>query len=136
MRSAIAFRIGAVAALLVLTSSITACASETTPPAASGAEEAPAEALELLQEALDGPDGKEERVFDTSDDNVITVVEETLASQNAKAEWDGATLRVRVDGSADDVTASSPCLMLQAFLKDGEQAILDYSDGEVRCISR
>jgi len=67
---------------------------------------------------------------------VLTTVEQTLSSQNASAEWDGATLRVRLDGSADDVTASMPCLMLEAFLTDGEEAVLSYSDGDVRCADR
>lgn len=140
MRPSPALRVAAASAVFALAAFLTACGDDTAIPADPDAqvssETADGDALELIQEALDGPEGKDERILGTTDDDVLTTVEQTLSSQNASAEWDGATLRVRLDGSADDVTASMPCLMLEAFLTDGEEAVLSYSDGDVRCADR
>lgn len=135
MRSSRKLGLGSVSVMLALPLVLTACSggeeTGSSPDAAN--EQAPEEVLEVLDEALAGPDGKDERVFDTSDDDVLVVVEQTLESQNATADWNGSDLVVAVDGSVEDLTATSPCLMLEALLKDGEDAILQYSDGELRC---
>lgn len=137
MRSSRKLGMGSVSVMLALPLLLTGC-SAGEDQAAGGStndptEHAPEEVLEVLDEALAGPDGKDERVFDTSEDDVLVVVEQTLESQNATAEWNGSDLVVALDGSVEDLTATSPCLMLEAFLKDGEDAILDYSDGQLRC---
>lgn len=140
MRPSPALRVAAASAVFALAAFLTACGDDTAVPTDTDAqvslETAEGDALELIQEALDGPDGKDERILGTTDDDVLTTVEQTLNSQNASAEWDGTTLLVHVDGSVDDVTASMPCLMLEAFLTDGEEAVLRYSDGDVRCADR
>lgn len=107
-------------------------------PAAQGGEDseaAPEEVLDILDDALAGPDadGDEGRVFGASDDVVITAVESTFKSANAKAEWAGSTLRVSMDGSVDDVAAVINCTALNALLADGENAVQVFSDGEHEC---
>lgn len=128
---------GSISIMLAFPLLLTACSGgdgqETGSSTNDANEQAPEEVMEVLDEALAGPDGKDERVFGTSDDDVLTVVEQTLESQNATADWNGSDLVVALDGSVEDLTATSPCLMLEAFLKDGEDAVLHYSDGEVRC---
>lgn len=140
MRSSRKLGLGSVAAMLALPLFLTACSGgdgeDTSSSTHDANEQAPEEVLEVLDEALAGQDGKDERVFDTSDDDVLTVVEQTLESQNATADWNGSDLVVALDGSIEDLTATSPCLMLEAFLKDGEDAVLHYSDGELRCGER
>ena len=107
-------------------------------PAAQGGEDsevAPEEVLDILDDALAGPDadGDDGRVFGATDDMVITAVESTFDKYNAKAEWAGTTLRVSMDGSVDDVAAVLNCTALNALLADGENAVEVYSDGELDC---
>ncbi|MDO5676177.1 MAG: hypothetical protein Q4G35_01580 [Propionibacteriaceae bacterium] len=140
MRSSRAFRAGSFTLALALSLLATACAADDktdgASPSSSSADQSEDDARDLLGDALEDQEGKDERVLSTSDDDVIIVVEQTLSSQNAKARWGGSDLYVDLDGSAEDVTASSPCLALEAFLKDGEDAILSYGDGEIRCSER
>lgn len=94
--------------------------------------------MEILNDALAGPatDGDDGRAFGSSDETVILAVEKTFRSKNAKAEWAGSTLRVKMDGSADEPTASIPCLALEGLLADGEDAIIVFSDGDLICADR
>lgn len=140
MRFSRVFRAGSLTLALAVSLLATACATDDTMGggslSGSSAGQSEDGARDLLGEALEGKEGKDERILDTSDDDVITVIEQTLSIQNAKARWDGSDLHVDLDGSVEDITASSPCLALGAFLKDGEDAILSYRDGEVRCSER
>lgn len=135
------------AAALTLALSVAGCAGDagpdiSVPPADNGVsagdgsgDESDSEqrAAEVISEALDGPDGKDERAFGASRDMVVTAVESTFKSNNAKAEWSDSTLRVAMDGSIEAPTSASPCLALEALLTDGEEAVIDYDDGEFRC---
>lgn len=105
------------------------------PATQTDSDAAPEDVLEVLDDALAGPDadGDEGRVFGASDDVVITAVESTFKSANAKAEWAGSTLRVSMDGSVDDVAAVINCTALNALLADGENAVQVFSDGEHEC---
>lgn len=137
------------AAAIVLTTS--ACSADADPVqdlAAHGTTQAPAaqadtdtapeDVLDVLDDALAGPDddGHDDRVFGATEDMVIQAVESTFESDNAKAEWAGSTLRVSMDGSADSPTASLPCMALEALLADGEDAVIVFSDGELVCADR
>lgn len=107
-------------------------------PATQGGEDsevAPEEVLDILDDALAGPDadGDDGRAFGATDDMVITAVESTFEKYNAKAEWSGTTLRVSMDGSVDDVAAVINCTALNALLADGENAVEVFSDGELDC---
>lgn len=132
-----------IAAAFSLVLAATGCASGEEPGAAAPttpAQEATGgqgvdEAIDALNDALDGPSG-DERVFDTADDTVLIVVETVLASDNAKARWDGSTLRVALDSSMADVIASTPCLALESLLKEGEDAVIEYQDGDYACADR
>lgn len=95
----------------------------------------PQDVEDVLNDALEGPDadGDDGRVFGASDDIVIESIETTFASENATAQWDGSTLRVTMDGSVDDPTATLPCSAINALLADGETSIISYDDGEVDC---
>lgn len=140
MCSSRGFRAGMLSLTVALSLLVTACGASDPagddPPSTSAAGHAEEGARELLGEALEGQEGKDERILDTSDEEVLIVVEQTLSSQNASARWNGSDLHVALDGSVDDVTAASPCLALEAFLQDGEDAVLSYSDGEIRCSER
>lgn len=141
MRSATILRIGSLAAAASLVFFTTACASDNTSSsagasaAADAANDAAQEAADVIADAVAGTEDGD-RVFGTTDDNVIVVIEQTLSSQNAKAEWAGSDMRVALDGSVDDITAQSPCLAIEALLTTGEDAVLVYSDGELRCSER
>lgn len=84
----------------------------------------------------DSTTGDEGRAFDSTDDAVIIAVETALRSSNAKAEWQGATLRVNLDGSAEAPTASLYCSAAEAVIADTESVVLVYSDGEIICDDR
>lgn len=103
-----------------------------------GSDEAPQEVLDVLDDALAGPDadGDEGRVFGADDDIVIQAVEATFSDQNASAEWAGSTLRVTMDGSTEDIMAHIPCTAVEALLADGEDVVLVYDDGEFICADR
>ena len=112
--------------------------TEAAAPAAEGGggnEAAPEDVLEILDDALAGPDedGDDGRAFGATQDMVIQAVESTFDKYNAKAEWAGTTLRVSMDGSVDDVAAVLNCTALNALLADGENAVEVYSDGELDC---
>ncbi len=142
MRFSAALRPGGAAVILALACVITACAADPgtapTPRQDSVSEEAPEEVLDILADALAGPDseGNDGRAFGSSDDTVIFAVEKTFSSKNAKATWDGSTLRVAMDGSAEAPTASIPCLALEGLLADGEDAVIVFGDGELVCADR
>lgn len=135
MRRSNLLRAASTTALLALVCATIACAAETEAPSGSNtsSETAPAEVIELLDEAIEGD---EDRAFEASDDTVIAAVESTLESSNASAEWAGSTLRVTLDGSADSPTASMPCLGIEALLADNEDVTLVFSDGELVCADR
>lgn len=135
MRRSNLLRAASTTALLALVCATSACAAEAEAPSGSNtsSETAPAEVIELLDEAIEGD---EDRVFEASDDTVIAAVESTLESSNASAEWAGSTLRVTLDGSADSPTASMPCLGIEALLADNEDVTLVFSDGELVCADR
>lgn len=124
------------AAILALALCVTGCAAEQAPPSGGISNEAPEDVLEVLQEAIAGPEGKDDRAFGTSDDAVLQVVEKTFKSSSARAEWSGSTLRVSMDGSAQSPGRTIPCLALEALLTDGEEAVIVYDDGEVKCADR
>lgn len=138
----------AAVALALLTSACSADSGSTQDPAPDADTQAPTaqddtgaapeDALEVLDDALAGPDedGDDDRVFDATQDMVVQAVESTFSSDNATAEWAGSTLRVSMDGSADDPTASIPCLALEALLADGEDAVIVFNDGELICADR
>ena len=141
MRRSTRIRTRSTALILALAFATTACGSDsgTAPdPGQSGSEAAPEEVLDVLEDALAGPDaeGNDGRAFDSTDDAVIYAVERTFQSKNAKAEWAGSTLRVGMDGSVDEPTASIPCLALEALLADGEDAVIVFSDGDLICADR
>lgn len=139
MSLSLAFRTASVTAALGLSLLTAGCASDSGSDEISSTNsptrDASESAQEFLEDALDDQ-GEDGRILDTSDEDVLTVVEQTLSSQNAKAAWDGNELRVEVDGSVDDPTAATPCLMLEAFLADGQEAVLVYGDGGIRCSER
>lgn len=134
-------RAGGAALVLALALAVTGCGSDNSadsaPPANAPADQQDGDAAKkIIIEGAKGPDGKEERVFGIDEDQVVETVEQTLQSQNAKASWDGTTMRVELDGSTEDITAGIPCSAVEALLKDGEEAVLVYGDGEVRCADR
>lgn len=136
MRRSLFCRAGGIAALLGLMFATSACATDAAGPADpnSGGGAAPTEIVEVIEND-NGADGNG-RAFGASDDIVVTAVELTLSSKNAKAEWAGSTLRVTMDGSAAAPTASIPCLGIEALLEDGEDVTLVFSDGELICADR
>lgn len=140
MHRPFALRVGTIATLVALVCVTTACSTDTDAHSASDnpGETAPKEALEAQEDGSSGaePDGNDERAFDASDDDVILTVESTFKSDNARASWDGSTLRVSMDGSADAPTASIPCLAIEALIADGEEVTLVFSDGELICADR
>lgn len=117
---------------LLLSLGLTACSpgsgteqasnTETTQPGAA-AEDA----------ATRDSEGNDDRAFNSTDDAVIIAVETAMKAQNAKAEWSGSTLRVSLDGSADDPTAGLFCSTLDAVLADSESGVFVYADGEIPC---
>lgn len=138
MRTITGFRTGSAVAILALALSASACSSGSNEDPTPGPEAAPSEAVDVLDDALTGPDadGDEGRVFDANEDVVIEAVEQTFSDQNARATFSNGTLRVTMDGSLDDPTASIPCTALEALLADGEDAVIVYSDGELVCADR
>lgn len=142
MRRSLFFRAGGIVALLGLMFATSACAPDASGPADpnSGGGAAPTEIVEVVENDGESGDGgaadNNGRAFGATDDMVITAVELTLSSKNAKAEWAGKTLRVTMDGSAAAPTASIPCLGVEALLEDGEDVTLVFSDGELICADR
>ena len=143
MRSSKVFRAGGAAAILALTLVLAGCGTSGAPDnekqqtqSQVGQEQATADAAKIMQEGLKGQEGKDERVFGTSRDDVLSVVETTFSTKNAKAQWDRDVVRVELDGSAEGASASIPCMAIEALLTDGEEAVLNYSDGEFRCSER
>lgn len=53
-------------------------------------------------------------------------------SENAR-QWEEIELRIEIDGYVDDPTATIACLVLEASLTDGEEALLAYGDAVIRC---
>lgn len=143
MRTSSRFRAVGIVAVLVLTAVPAACSSEDPAvsaeagtPAQQGApaqQDGEAGAREAVGEALEGPDGADGRAFDVDRDQAREVIETTFASQDAKATWDGTTLRVELDGEAGTPVAHLPCRAVEAVLEEGEEAVLVYPDGELRC---
>ncbi len=76
------------------------------------------------------------RVFDSTDDAVITALEAALASNNASAEWDGSEIVITLDGSTEDPTAWLPCTAALGLIATDETARLVYADGELACAER
>lgn len=109
--------------------------TETAPDANTDNDAASEDALEIIEDALAGPDedGDDGRAFGASDEIVIEAVEKTFSNNNAKAEWSGSTLRVSMDGSVEDLTGVISCPALEGLLADGEEAVIVFSDGEVAC---
>ncbi|MGF3057458.1 hypothetical protein [Microbacterium sp. YY-01] len=135
----------AVVAAFVLAFTATGCAAEAPvspkADADSGAvtsEQAPEEVVEVLNDALSGPDadGDDDRAFGATREMVIEAVEKTFKSKNARATWDDTILRVELDGSVDDPVASLPCSALEALLADGEAAVIVFEDGDLICADR
>ena len=60
-------------------------AADEVPQTGGSSEDASQETLDVLNDALAGPEGKDERVFGTSDDVVLQVIESTFSKANAKA---------------------------------------------------
>lgn len=81
-------------------------------------------------------EGDGDRVFDSTDDAVIIAIETALSDKNAKAGWEGSTLRVSLDGSATDPTSWLWCTAVEALIADDESAVMVYSDGELPCDER
>ena len=118
------------AVLVVLALALTGCSGDenTTDAPTSGTSDSTSETLESSGDDDTG------RVFDSTDDAVIQAVEAALDPQ--KVEWDDKTLRVYVDGSADDPTAGLNCITLNTLIADDEQGVFVYSDGEFDCEQR
>lgn len=123
-------------AALTLTFGAAGCAAGPENATDLGAADVQQEAMDVLGEALDSPDGKTERVFGASEDMVLTTVERTFEDENAKAEWSGSTLRVTMDGSIDSPMATLRCTAMEALLTDGESVVIVYDDGEIICADR
>ena len=128
-------------AAVCLVGSLAACASGPSAGVDAAADAAQG-AIKAIEDAVAGPndegndEGNDDRAFGASDDMVIQAIEGALSSKNASASWDGSVLKVKMDGSAESLTASIPCLAVEALLADGESAVLVFSDGELICADR
>lgn len=121
-------RMAAIAGSVVLLSfSLISCSAAT--------ESSVADATSGIGEgAEEGTDN--DRVFDSTDDAVVTAMEAALKGDNAAAEWDGSMLVVTMDGSIDEPTAWLPCGAANALIAETEAAKLIYDDGELLCSER
>lgn len=95
---------------------------------------APTDADEITSEGSDA--GNDGRAFDSGDDTIIQVIEQTFKSDNAVATWKDGVLHIALDGSAEAITAYIPCSAAETVLADGEEVILEYPDGEYVCAER
>lgn len=127
--------LGAAAALLLATSVLAGCGSDDGPKSSDSGTSSAAEAEADGAEDAAAPESEDGngRAFDSTDEAVITSVETALSGKNASASWDGSTLRVEVDGSAEDPTAYLYCSTLDALIADDENGVFVYSDGEADC---
>ena len=114
------------AVLAVLALSLTGCSGDDTSDAS------PSTVSDA--EAAEASGGNPDRAFGSTDDAVIEAVSKALDPQ--KAEWDGKTLRVYVEGSIDDPTAGLNCITLNTLIADDEQGVFVYADGEFDCEQR
>lgn len=123
---------------LCVAAGVTSCAAEhpDARPAAGEQVSSAETAAGTEQELSTDDEGDTGRIFDSSDDAVISAVETAFKSKNANAEWDGTVLRIRLDGSVESLTAYIPCSAAEALFADGESAILVFSDGELICSER
>jgi len=139
------------AAVLLMLFALTACAEEgssagntdggsTGTDATSDMTDAEAEeaAKEAIIDAFEGPqeDGEDNRAFGIDEQQTIQVVEQTFASQNASATWEGSVLVVSLDGDAEAPVSWSPCTALEGIIADGETARIVYPNGELKCEER